>query len=66
MKVSEIKIWNTKLIKSKINKYECLKGKEILPFDQSQLIEQTKYAYSTLGKVLKKQLKIKRKNKQRL
>ena len=51
MKRSDIKICNTKLIKSKINKYECLKGEEILPFDQSQIIEQIKYTYSPLGKV---------------
>lgn len=53
MKVSEIKIWNTKLIKSKINKYECLKGEEILPFDQSQIMQQVKFIYSPHGKLLK-------------
>ena len=51
MKRSEIKIFNTKLVKSQINKCDCLKGKEILPPDQRLTIEQTKYTYYPLGKV---------------
>ena len=39
----------------KIDKYECLTGEEILPSDQSRIIEQAKFTYSPLGKVLEKQ-----------
>ena len=67
MKSSEMKICNTKLIKSKSNKYESLKGEEILPPDQSLIIEQTNYKYYPLGKAKKtKLLKIIEKKKQRL
>ena len=38
----------------KIDKYESLTGEEILPFDQSRLIEETK----TKDKNKKKQLKV--------
>ena len=41
----------------KIDKYEYLTGKEILPSDQSRIIEQAKFTYSTLGKVFEKQIK---------
>ena len=41
----------------KIDKYEYLTGKEILPSDQSRTIEQAKFTYSTLGKVFEKQIK---------
>ena len=34
----------------KINKYEYLKGKEILTSDQSRIIEQAKFTYSPLGR----------------
>ena len=34
----------------KIDKYEYLTVKEILPSDQRKLIEQTKLTYSLLGK----------------
>ena len=37
---------------------EYLRGEEILPFNQSQIIERTKSAYSLLGKTFKKQTKI--------
>ena len=54
------------LSSGKIDKYEYLTGEEILPSNQQQIIEQSKFAYSPLGKLLKnkrKQLKIKEKNK---
>ena len=41
----------------KINKYEYLTNKEILPFNQKQTIEQAKFTYSPLGKVFEKQTK---------
>ena len=41
----------------KINKYEYLSGKEILPSDQRNLVEQAKFTYSSFGKALKKQTK---------
>ena len=34
------------LSSGKIDKYECLTGKEILPSDQSRIIEQAKFTYS--------------------
>ena len=37
-----------------IDKHEYLKGEEILPSDQSQIIEQAKFIYFSLGKALKK------------
>ena len=40
-----------------IDKYECLTGEEILPSSQSQMIEQTKFTYSPLGKAFIKQTK---------
>ena len=39
----------------KINKYESLTGKDILPSNQKQIIEQAKCTYSPLGKALEKQ-----------
>ena len=41
----------------KIDKYEYLTGEEILPFDQSIIIEQAKFTYSPLGKAFEKQIK---------
>ena len=41
----------------KIHKYEYLTGKNILPSNQQQIIEQTKFVYSPLGKALEKQVK---------
>ena len=41
----------------KIDKYEFLRGEEILPSDQSGMIEQAKFTYSPLGKAFKKQIK---------
>ena len=45
------------LSSGKIDKYECLTGEEILPSDQSRLIEQAKFTYSPLGKAFEKQIK---------
>ena len=36
-------------------KYEYLTGKEILPSNQQQIIEQAKFTYSPLGKAFQKQ-----------
>ena len=36
-------------------KYEYLTGEEFLPSNQRQIIEQTKFTYSPLGKVFEKQ-----------
>ena len=46
------------LSSGKIDKYEYLTGKEILPSDQKRVIEQAK-SYSPLGKPFEKQTKIK-------
>ena len=46
------------LSSSKIDKYENLTGKEILPSNQQQIIEQTKLNYSPLVKAFEKQTKI--------
>ena len=43
------------LSSGKIDQYEYLKGEEILPSNQRQIIEQTKFAYSPLGKAFGKQ-----------
>ena len=45
------------LSSSKIDKYEYLTGEEILPSNQQQIIQQTKFAYCPLGKALEKQIK---------
>ena len=53
----------------KIDKYEFLRGEEILPPDQRRVIEQAKFAYSPLGTAFEKQnklLKNKEKNKLKL
>ena len=42
----------------KIDKYEYLTGKEILPPDQSRVIEQAKFTYPPLGKAFEKQIEI--------
>ena len=50
----------------KIEKYEYFTGEEMLPSNQSQIIEQRKFTYSPLGKALKKfkkmKLQLKKKN----
>ena len=38
----------------KIDKYEFVRGEEILPSDQSKIIEQAKFTYSPLGKGFEK------------
>ena len=45
------------LSSGKIDKYEYLTGKEILPSNQQQIIEQAKFTYSPLGKAFQKQIK---------
>ena len=45
------------LSSGKTDKYEYLTGKEILPSDQSRIIEQAKFTYSPLGNVLEKHIK---------
>ena len=45
------------LSSGKIDKYEYLTGKEILPSNQQQIIAQAKFAYSPLGKAFEKQIK---------
>ena len=45
------------LSSGKIHKYEYLTSKNILPSDQQQIIEQTKFTYSPLGKAFEKQIK---------
>ena len=41
----------------KLHQYEYLTGEDILPSNQQQIIEQTKFTYSPLGKALDKQIK---------
>ena len=45
------------LSSGKIDKYEYLTGEEILPSDQSGIVEQAKFTYSPLGKAFEKQIK---------
>ena len=45
------------LSSGKLNKYEYLTGEDILPSTQQQIIEQTKFTYSSLGKAFDKQIK---------
>ena len=45
------------LSSGKIDKYEFLTGKELLPSNQKQIIEQAKFTYSPLGKAFEKQIK---------
>ena len=42
------------LSSEKLRKYEYLTGEDILPLTQQQIIEQTKFTYSTLGKAFDK------------
>ena len=54
------------LSSGKLYKYDSLTGEDILPSNQQQIIEQTKFTYSPLGKAFdkqKKQLKIKERNR---
>ena len=45
------------LTSGKIHKHEYLTGEDILPSNQQQIIEQTKFTYSPLGKTFEKQIK---------
>ena len=45
------------LSSDKIDNYEFLKDKEVLPSDQSRIIEQVKFTNSPLGKAFGKQTK---------
>ena len=45
------------LSSGKIDKYEYLKGEEVLPPDQRRVIERAKFTYSPLGKAFEKQAK---------
>ena len=45
------------LSSGKIHKYEYLTGEDILPSNQQQIIDQTKFTYSPLGKTFEKQIK---------
>ena len=45
------------LSSGKTDKYEYLTDEEILLSNQQQIIEQTKFTYSPLGKTLEKQIK---------
>ena len=45
------------LSSGKLHKYEYLTGEDILPSNQQQIIEQTKFTYSLLGKAFDKQIK---------
>ena len=47
------------LSSGKLDKYEYLTGQEILPSTQQQIIEQTKFTYSPLGKAFEKTKPIK-------
>ena len=45
------------LSSGKIDKYEYLTGKEVLPSNQQQIMEQVKFTYSPLGKAFETQTK---------
>ena len=45
------------LSSGKIDKYEYLSGEEILPSDQSRIIQQAEFTQSPLGKSFEKQIK---------
>ena len=45
------------LSSGKLHKYEYLTGEDVLPSTQQQIIEQTKFTYSPLGKAFDKQIK---------
>ena len=45
------------LSSGKLDKYEYLTGKEVLPSNQQQIIQQAKFTYSPIGKALEKQVK---------
>ena len=45
------------LSSGKLHEYEYLTGEDILPSTQQQIIEQTKFTYSPLGRAFDKQIK---------
>ena len=45
------------LSSGKTRKYEYLTGEDILPSNQQQIIEQTKFTYCPLGKAFEKQIR---------
>ena len=45
------------LLSGKLHKYEYLTGEDILPSNQQQIIEQTKFNYFPLGKAFDEQMK---------
>ena len=45
------------MLSNKFNKYEYLTGKEILPSNQKQMIQQAKFTYPPLRKAFAKQIK---------
>ena len=45
------------LSSGKIHKYKYFTGEDILPSNQQQILEQTKFTYSPLGKAFEKQIK---------
>ena len=45
------------LSSGKLHKYEYLTGEDTLPSNQQQIIKQTKFTYSPLGKAFDKQIK---------
>ena len=45
------------LSSGKIDEYEYVTDEKILPSNQKQIIEQTKFTYSPLGKAFEKQIK---------
>ena len=44
------------LSSGRLHKYEYLTGDDLLPSTQQQIIEQTKFTYSPLGKAFDKQI----------
>ena len=53
------------LSSGKIDKYEYLTGEERLPSIQRQILEETKFSYSPLGKAFRKQIKSIKEQKER-
>ena len=45
------------LSSGKFDKYEYLTGEEILPSDQSRIVEEAKFTYFSLGKTFEKEIK---------
>ena len=52
------------LSSNKLNKYDYLPGEEVLPSNEKQIIEQTKFTYSPSRKAFEKQAKTMSKNKE--